>query len=76
MKKPLALVCLGVWLVVACCRAGPTATPQSGTTAQDQQVYELYRQYMEALNKQRQQAGLPPLTVRSYENFRQTPGTD
>jgi hypothetical protein len=39
-------------------------------------VYEIYRQYMEATNVERQQAGLPPLTIRSYEEFRRAPGTD
>lgn len=76
MKKPLTLICLCAYLAIVGCGTGRTATPQGATTAQDQQVYELYRQYMETLNQQRQQAGLPPLTVRSYEEFQRSPGTN
>lgn len=76
MKKPLALMCLCAYLAATGCGAGRTPPPRGATAAQDQQIYELYRQYMEVLNQERQQAGLPPLTVRSYEDFRRAPGTD
>jgi hypothetical protein len=76
MKKLLALVCVCAWLAGGGCAAKKTGTPQSAGETQDQQIYELYRQYMETVNQQREQAGLPPLTVRSYEEFRRSPGTD
>jgi hypothetical protein len=76
MKKPLAMICVWAWLAVGGCAAGKTEPPQSARETQDQQVYDLYRQYMEALNQQREQAGLPPVTLRSYEEFRRSPGTE
>ena len=76
MKKLLALVCVCAWLAGGGCGAGKTGNPKSVRQTQDQQIYELYRQYMEAVNQQREQAGLPPLTVRSSEEFRRSPGTD
>lgn len=76
MKTPLALVCLCACLASAGCGAGRTASPHQAAAVQDQQIYELYRQYMAALNQQRRQAGLPPLAIRSYEDFRRSPGTD
>ncbi len=76
MKKLFALICVCAWLAVGGCAAKKTGTFQTAGETQDQQVYELYRQYMEALNQQREQAGLPPLTVRTYENLRRSPGTD
>jgi hypothetical protein len=76
MKKLLALVCVCVWLAGGGCAAGKSGTPRSAGENQDQQIYDLYRQYMEAVNQQREQAGLPPLTVRSSEEFRRSPGTD
>ena len=76
MKKTLALICLAVCLVAAGCGAGRTASSRQATTAQNQQIYEVYRQYMEATNQERRQAGLPPLEIRSYEDFRRAPGTD
>ena len=76
MIKLMVLLSLCIWLTASACTAGRTGTPRDVRTAQNQQVYELYRQYMEALNRERQQTGLPPLTVRSYEDFRRSPGTD
>jgi len=76
MKKLLALLCMCACLTSASCGAGRSTPTQKAAAVQNQQIYELYRQYMEALNQQRQQAGLPPLAIRSYEEFRRAPGTD
>jgi hypothetical protein len=76
MKKIIALISLGACLMAAGCAAGRTKTPPQVRAEQNQQVYEIYRQYMAAMNVERQAAGLPPLRVRSYEEFRRAPGTD
>jgi uncharacterized protein YkwD len=75
MKILLSLVSLVACLIVGACTPGRTVSAQA-RAEQNQQVYEIYRQYMAATNQERQQAGLPPLTVRSYEEFRRAPGTD
>jgi hypothetical protein len=76
MKKLVALISLGACLTAGACAPGRTGTPPQARAEQNQQVYEIYRQYMEATNQERQEAGLPPLTIRSYEEFRRSPGTD
>ncbi len=76
MKKILALFSLAALLIAAGCGAGRTGTSPRTRAEQNQQVYEIYRQYMEATNQQRQEAGLPPLTIRSYEEFQRFPGAD
>jgi hypothetical protein len=76
MKKLMAWISLGACLLAGGCAAGRTKTSPQVRAEQNQQVYEIYRQYMEATNQQRQEAGLPPLTIRSYEEFRRAPGTD
>ncbi len=75
MKK-LALISLFACLLAGGCGAGRTGTAPRSRAEQNQQVYELYRQYMEATNQERQEAGLSPLTIRSYEEFRRSPGAD
>ena len=75
MKK-LALISLCACLLAGGCGAGRTGTAPKSRAEQNQQVYELYRQYMAATNQERQEAGLPPLTIRSYEEFRRSPGAD
>ena len=74
MRRVVALISLYACLTVSGSACG-TGTSQAARAAQNQQVYELYRQYMIATNQERQQAGLPPLEVRSYEEFRRSPGT-
>jgi hypothetical protein len=75
MKRIIALISLGACLLAVGC-AGRTRTPPQVRAEQNQEVYEIYRQYMAAMNVERQQAGLPSLPIRSYEEFRRAPGTD
>ena len=76
MRKFLAMLSIGAILTAGACAAGKAGTAQRSRAAQNQEVYEIYRQYMEAMNQERQQAGLPPLEVRSYEEFRRSPSAD
>jgi uncharacterized protein YkwD len=76
MKKLLALISIAACLTAGARAAGRTRASRQAQAEQNQQVYEIYRQYMEAMNQERRQAGLPPLTIRSYEEFRRAPGTD
>ncbi len=76
MKKFLALISIFACLTAGACAVGRTRTTSQARAEQNQQIYEIYRQYMNATNQERQQAGLPPLTIRSSEEFRRAPGTD
>ncbi len=71
------LVFLALLSCLACAGArGKAMTAQEYRAAQDQQVYDLYRQYLETLNAQRERAGLPPAPIKSSEEFRRSPGTE
>lgn len=76
MIRILALLTLCACLAMGACAGGRTGTSPQTRAQQNQQVYEVYRQYMEAMNQQRQQAGLPPETVKSFEEFRRSPGAE
>jgi len=76
VKKLVAVISLAICLTAGACAAGRTRSAPQARAEQNQQVYEIYRQYMAATNQERQQAGLPPLPIRSYEEFRRAPGTD
>ena len=76
MKKLLVLLFFCACLTAGGCATGGRDASQGTTADQNQQVYELYRQYMETLNETRQRAGVPPVYIRSYEEWRQSPGTD
>jgi len=76
MKKRLAWLCLCGWLAAGGCGVGTISSRQQDRETQNRQIYELYRQYLETLNENRQHAGVSPLPVRSYEEWRQSPGTN
>jgi hypothetical protein len=76
MTRIAALLGLCACLTMCACAGGRTGTSPQVRAQQNQQVYEVYRQYMGAMNQQRQQAGLPPETVKSYEEFRRSPGAE
>jgi hypothetical protein len=76
MTRIAALLVLCACLTMCACAGNRAGTTPQVRTQQNQQVYEVYRQYMEAMNQQREQAGLPPETVKSYEEFRRSPGTE
>ena len=76
MTRIVALLGLCACLITCACAGGRAGTSPQVRAQQNQQVYEVYRQYMEAMNQQRQQAGLPPETVKSYEEFRRSPGAE
>jgi hypothetical protein len=73
MKSLLAVTLLAVTLTSWGCGAAPR---RAARAEQNRQIYEIYRQYQEAMNQERQQAGLPPRPVRSYEEFRRAPAAD
>lgn len=74
MNRRLFGLLLCAWLAVAAC-AGPRTTGPLDRERQDRELYDLYRQYMETLNRNRERAGVPPLPVRSFEDWRRAPGT-
>lgn len=76
MKKRLALLCFCVWLAVGGCATGGMDASSDATADQNREVYELYRQYMEAMNENRQRAGAPQVRIRSYEEWSQSPSTN
>jgi hypothetical protein len=76
MTRMVALLGLCAGLITCTCAGGRAGTSPQVRAQQNQQVYEVYRQYMEAMNQQREQAGLPPETVKSYEEFRRSPGAE
>jgi hypothetical protein len=76
MNKRLASLCFCACLAVGGCATAGMDGPPSAVANQNRQVYELYRQYMETLNENRRRAGVPPVYIRTYEEWRQAPSAE
>jgi hypothetical protein len=58
------------------CSLAETRRQNRNIQSENRQVYEIYQQYMQSMNAQREMSGIPPQPVKSYEEWQQSPGTD
>jgi hypothetical protein len=58
------------------CSLAETRSQNQAVQSENRQVYEIYQQYMQSMNAQRQMSGVPPQPVKSYEEWQKSPGTD
>jgi hypothetical protein len=42
---------------------------------ENMRVYDIYRSYMRSMNEQREKSGINPEPIRSYEEWKRSPGT-
>ncbi len=75
-KKLARMLLVGALLAGAGCAAGEIKAQNRAVNDENRQVYEVYRSYMNALNKQREMSGMFPQPVMSYEQWQKSPGTD
>jgi hypothetical protein len=58
------------------CSLAETRSQNRAIQSENRQVYEIYQQYMQSMNAQREMSGIPPQPVKSYEDWQKSPGTD
>lgn len=58
------------------CSLAETRSQNRAIQSENRQVYEIYQQYMQSMNAQRQMSGVPPQPIKSYEDWQKSPGTD
>jgi cell division protein FtsL len=76
MSRKLKLVLLISALLGSACSVAEIPSQNRATQAENRQLYEIYQQYMQSMNAQRQMSGIPPKPIKSYEDWQQSPGTD
>ena len=74
--KSAMILWLSVTLATAGCGLSEVSAQNRGIDPQNRQVYEIYQAYMAGSNADRERAGLPPLPIKSFEAWQQSPGTD
>ena len=58
------------------CVAAEPRSQNRAIQAENRQVYEIYQQYMQSMNAQREMSGIPPQPIKSYEDWQKSPRTD
>ncbi len=67
---------LSVTLATAGCGLSEINAQDRAADQQNRQVYAIYQSYMTSSNAERERAGLPPLPIKSFEAWQQSPGTN
>ena len=67
---------ISVLLCTFGCSLTETRSQNRAIQSENRQVYEIYQQYMQSMNAQRQMSGVPPQPIKSYEDWQKSPGTD
>lgn len=75
-QKLKMMVMLSLLLGTFGCSLAETRSQNRAIQAENRQVYEIYQQYMQSMNAQRQMSGVPPQPIKSYEEWQKSPGTD
>ncbi len=70
-------IILFIYVIVALTGCGLAEIPaQNRAIEQDNtRVYGIYQSYMRSMNEQREEAGLPPERIKSFEEWKISPGT-
>jgi hypothetical protein len=76
MFMKLTVIFLIGALLCAACSLAETPSQNRATQAENRQLYEIYQQYMQSQNQEREMSGIPPKPIRSYEDWQKSPGTD
>ena len=76
MFMKLKMIFLISALLCTACSLAETSSQNRATQAENRQLYEIYQQYMQSQNQEREMSGIPPKPIRSYEDWQKSPGTD
>jgi hypothetical protein len=70
-------IILFIYAIVGLLGCGLVEIPaQNQAIEQDNmRVYGIYQSYMRSMNKQREEAGIPPERIKSFEEWKISPGT-
>jgi len=63
-------------LLCSACSLAETSSRNRATQAENRQLYEIYQQYMQSQNREREMSGIPPKPIRPYEDWQKSPGMD
>ncbi len=57
------------------CGLGDISARNRAIEEENKRVYDIYRTYMGSINEQREKSGINPEPIKSYEEWKRSPGT-
>ena len=69
------VLCISALVALGGCGLADIPRQNQAIEAENMRVYAIYNSYMQSLNEQREQSGLNPERIRSYEEWQRSPGT-
>ncbi len=76
MPSLRAILLISITLALAGCALAEVPAQNRATEQENRRVYAIYQLYMQSMNAQRQQAGISPAPIKSYEEWQRAPGTE
>jgi hypothetical protein len=70
-------IILFIYAIVALVGCGLADIPAQNRALEEEnmRVYDIYQSYMRSMNEQREEAGLTPERIKSFEEWKRSPGT-
>jgi hypothetical protein len=70
-------IILFIYAIVAFVGCGLADIPAQNraTEEENMRVYDVYQSYMRSMNEQRQETGITPERIKSFEEWQRSPGT-
>ena len=70
-------IILFIYAIVAFVGCGLADIPAQNraTEAENMRVYDVYQSYMRSMNEQREETGITPERIKSFEEWKRSPGT-
>lgn len=62
-------------VALAGCALAEVPAQNRAIEQENRRVYEIYQSYMQSTNEQREQFGINPEQIKSYEEWQRSPGT-
>jgi hypothetical protein len=70
-------IILFIYAIVAFvgCGLADIPTQNRAIEGENMRVYDIYRSYMRSMNEQREETGMTPERIKSFEEWKRSPGT-
>ncbi len=70
-----AVLLISTMVVLGGCTLAEIPAQNRAIEKENKRVYDIYQSYMKSMNEEREQAGINPEPVKSYEEWKKSPDT-
>jgi hypothetical protein len=70
------ILLISAMAALAGCGLADIPAQNRAVEAENQRVYDVYQSYMRSMNAEREETGMAPEKIKSYEEWKRSPGTE